>query len=62
MIKIIKEGTRKELTCESCGCVFSYESEDTKFEDKPSPVGGMYREDYIECPQCKSKILLKAMR
>lgn len=62
MIKIIVKGTRKELTCKSCGCLFSYEAEDIKFEDKPSVVGGMHREDYIECPQCENKIVLKATR
>lgn len=28
MIKIIKPGTKEKISCNSCGCLFSYEKED----------------------------------
>lgn len=28
MIKIIKKGTRRNTTCDKCGCLFSYEKEE----------------------------------
>lgn len=28
MIEIIKPGTKEKISCNSCGCLFSYEKED----------------------------------
>ena len=64
MIKIIKEGTRQTITCDNCGCVFSYEQED--IEER---TFGMFSarelrgyEKYILCPQCKRKIHLEGSK
>lgn len=55
MITIIKKGTKEKRTCEKCGCLFSYEADDTDIHFLwMAPV---YR--YIKCPQCKDEIILK---
>ena len=61
MIKIIKEGTRKVCTCETCGCYFSYEQDDVITETEPvSPgVKGLIFIKSLKCPQCKTKIILE---
>lgn len=57
MIKIIKHGTVTEQKCNTCGCLFSYEREDVITErDEYMPQG--FKEDYIICPQCNTKIKL----
>ena len=58
MIKIIRHGTRQIKECEHCGCLFSYDEVDTFIETKLD-----FKETrFIECPQCKEKIVLEAMR
>lgn len=54
MIKIIKPGTRKKAMCETCGCLFSYESEDIKSNLKNAM--------YVICPQCEEKVYIKQIR
>ncbi len=62
---IIKRGTKQTMTCEKCGCYFSYDEEDieTKSEyDKYDPLANFYSMDhpkYIECPQCCSEIYIQ---
>ena len=49
MITIIKFGTKKRATCSNCGCVFTYENEDTeKIYDKETDK--TYK--VVNCPQC----------
>ena len=64
MIKILKPGTKKEVTCDKCGALLSYdENEDVKEEciekafatNMPSGYGR--KQKYIICPQCKNKIV-----
>jgi len=59
MIKIIKRGTRDTITCEECGCVFSYEQEDvcvlTSIANDDTRTAKMVGK-YIKCPQCDSGI------
>lgn len=65
MITIIKEGTKKEATCNKCGCVFSYENEDIQHAGSELMRIGhptTYEKEFIECPQCKYRITLKATR
>ena len=58
MIKIIRHGTRQIKECEHCGCLFSYDEVDTFIETKLD-----FKETrFIECPQCKEKIVLEATR
>ena len=62
MIKIIRHGTRQTKECERCGCLFSYDEVDicnvpsieTKLDFKETR--------FIECPQCKEKIVLEATK
>lgn len=68
MIKIIKQGTRKECTCEKCGCFFSYEQEDIchieSFKNETEYVKGA-RAGYkslVICPQCKNEICVETTR
>ena len=60
MIKIIKAGTRKKIECADCGALLSYEEEDIVVETNPE--NGWSDKRFIECPQCKSKIVLMAIR
>lgn len=68
MIKIIKPGTLREVTCNNCGAVLRYDAtEDVKTENAKSflvnSVEAYKREQqYIICPQCKNKIVLNAVR
>ena len=58
MIKIIRHGTRQIKECEHCGCLFSYDEVDTFIETKLD-----FKETrFIECPQCKEKIVLEATK
>ena len=56
MIKIIKQGHRKQITtftCAVCGTVFEFEIEDLKHQDSD----GIYpASDYIDCPMCARMI------
>ena len=47
MIKIIKKGEPKKLTCKICDCFFEYEEQDTVYR-------GCIKT--IKCPQCKTVI------
>lgn len=58
MRTIIKKGTRKQLTCSKCGCLFSYEEEDIQHLEYEN---GAYTfvegtkhgyKNYVMCPQC----------
>ena len=61
MIKIIRHGTRQTKECERCGCLFSYDEVD--ISDVPSIDSKLdLKTHIIECPQCKEKIVLEAMR
>lgn len=65
MIKIIKEGTRKVTTCQSCGCEFSYEEEDIIFSTSIFGTSIFDTSSIIKtinCPQCKSEIILSQTR
>lgn len=48
MIKIIKHENRHECTCERCGCIFSFEKEDTYIDYKDK--------QFIRCPECQNRI------
>lgn len=63
MIKIIKTGTIKEVMCQKCGALLSYdEKEDVKTNSVDSDFGPIYIGKHITCPQCKNKIMLEAVR
>lgn len=64
MIKIIKPGTLREVTCNNCGAVLRYDTtEDIKTEDVKTFLANSGRtQQYIVCPQCKNKIVLNAVR
>lgn len=59
MIKIIREGTRRVMACESCGCVFSYEKEDVNTSSDPLQSQGCF---YVTCPQCKENCVIAQTR
>ena len=66
MIKILKPGTKKEVTCDKCGALLSYdENEDVKEENIKKrcstiiPSEFRYKQKYIICPQCKNKIIFQ---
>jgi len=59
MIKIIEYGTKTITTCNSCGCIFSYEKEDIIYESNYTYKAFKM---YINCPQCKEKVVVKQTR
>lgn len=59
MIQIIKQGTRKTCTCKGCGCLFSYEGEDIKYDETGYHGGGCA---YVKCPQCNNEVYLTITR
>ena len=54
MKQIIKQGTKKICDCPTCGCKFSYDSEDT--------YGNQHDGMYVRCPQCEAEISLWAVK
>ena len=65
MIKIIRHGTRQIKECDHCGCLFSYDEVDTFIElkDKEKDKNLDFKATrFIECPQCKEKLVLEAMK
>lgn len=62
MIKIIKHGTLTKTTCAECGCIFTYEDEDVLSTECCVNDRFGYTRRYIECPQCKTQIILEATR
>lgn len=52
MIRIIKEGCYKRITCETCGAVLAYnEKEDLKMRTVGNVIKA-FISTYIECPCC----------
>ena len=62
MIEIIKRGTKKNCTCDECGCVFRYEDEDIETTYTSSDVFDVVAilpTSVIKCPQCDTEIILR---
>lgn len=62
MIEIIRNGTKKRIDCNECGCLFSYEADDVEHKEVPSWKGGMITNSFIRCPQCHQEIRLSSKR
>ena len=58
MIKIIKEGTRNTVQCETCGCLFCYDAEDIEWEEVVSKT----TRRWVVCPQCNEEVTLEQSR
>lgn len=55
MIKILKEGTRRKIECDGCGAKLRFDESDIRSDGIRYCVGFI---KYINCPQCKRKIIL----
>lgn len=59
MIRIIREGTRKQITCDNCGSILSYEQEDIRttssFDRGGNTIFDNNASPYIICPVCNSR-------
>lgn len=53
-IKIIQHGRLRECACFNCGCIFSFEREDTKEE----LVGISKYVTCVECPECEERNII----
>ena len=70
MKTILKAGTKRKTTCEECGCLFSFETEDIyHFEyhndnDDFTQVEGFKHgyKMFVTCPQCEHEVVLEATR
>lgn len=60
MIRIIKEGTRKQITCDNCGSILSYEQEDIRttssFDRGENTIFDNNASPYIICPVCNFRV------
>ena len=57
MIRIIKEGNYKRITCETCGAILAYnQTEDVTSRMEVLSNGVSCITSYIECPLCGHKI------
>lgn len=56
MIKIIKEGTRKQIQCFNCGCIFIYEDEDIFLSFTNN------KQKSVMCPQCNKEVMLGGIK
>ena len=62
MIKIIKQGKIYTIACNCCEAIMTYEKEDIKQTMiKANPHLSHKINSYIECPQCRNKIILEGM-
>ena len=55
MIKIIKHGLIRKVTCGECECVFTFEHEDIIHCDQRQ------ERDYVKCPDCGKIICLDCL-
>ena len=62
MIKIIEPGTRTVISCEYCGCKFSYEKEDIENDGLLANNLVFIGKTWVVCPQCGKEIVLKTTR
>lgn len=54
-VKTLEKGTKIEThktTCDLCGSVLEYEAKDIRFCSS-------YMEDVIDCPNCKSRVIIE---
>lgn len=51
MIKILKRGTRKKITCEHCDSLLAYTAEDVHHSTIT----------YIVCPVCNARIIFTSL-
>lgn len=59
MKTIIKPGKKYySISCNYCGCVFTYQDEDVKTEK--NDFGG--EQEYVSCPYCEVMIFLKGTK
>lgn len=57
MIEIIKRGTKQRTKCEYCGCEFKFEDEDVDVT-----IAWDRECEYVQCPQCDEKVILKQIK
>lgn len=55
MIKIIKYGKKRRVTCENCEALLEFEQEDLRF----AHTGINELEGYIRCPSCGEAVTIK---
>lgn len=53
-IKIIKHGDKPRIICKTCGCYFTYEKEDTVYEQYGINDYGYF----VTCPDCGEKCFI----
>lgn len=61
MIEVIQHGSKRRVTCESCGCIFTYEEEDTAttLTSQITLISQIEWVRFVICPDCGEKVLLK---
>lgn len=62
MIEVIKPGTKNRVECSNCEALLSYSVDDVKSEEQYYSQRESYTRKYIDCPQCKNKIVLENKR
>ena len=57
MIEIIKNGTKRKMECEECGCIFRYDLEDRHLSFPEMGIGRPFF--VVICPQCDNECAIK---
>lgn len=60
-MEIISRGHGNRRICNNCGCEFKYTSIDVHYTIIPSLYNTRH-EEYVRCPQCYDRIVLKVVR
>ena len=60
MLEVLKPGIKKKVTCEECGAELRYQPEDVRMENPIQGLAGYI--EYIVCPECNTKVALKASK
>lgn len=58
MIRIIKHGNKKRVTCSYCGCIFTYEKEDVVVKD----YGRNDVAYTVSCPDCGADCIASPLK
>lgn len=60
MIEVLKPGNKKKVTCKECGAELRYQPEDVRMKNPIPGLAGYI--EYIVCPECNTKVALKASK
>ena len=62
MVQVVGEDPKafKQVTCEHCAAILQYTLHEVKRRDGKDYSGGADGEEWINCPRCSNKVVLKS--